>query len=382
MLGWTLGSPMTVVLRIAPHVAALFLVVTGCSTPSTTGADGGASTREDAPGPAPLLDFDGGFGPRPDVTFAYPLDEVLRMDDVQLEGTHNSYHLAPNGVEPGSDYDYSMAPIDVQLESQGVRELELDLHWAAERGAYRVYHEVGDAHTTCELFVECLAEVRRWSDAHPGHQPIYIQVEPKDWFGFFPAELVDERLARIDAEIRMVFPDGLVVTPDEVQGDAGTVAAALRDRGWPTLGAARGRVLFHLLCGEFCAAYAHGDTSLAGREMFPMTSRSSPFASVLLIDDAQAHAADIAAAIDAGLIVRSRSDLTVTAALADDHSALQAALDAGAHLISTNFPAPVPETSFYVAMPGGTPSRCNPVTAPPDCTPEAIESPERLASPP
>lgn len=32
-------------------------------------------------------------------------------------------------------------------------------------------------------------------------------------------------------------------------------------------------------------------------------------------------------------------------------------------------------------MPGGTPARCDPVTAPPECAPELLENPGRLVLP-
>ena len=43
--------------------------------------------------------------------------------------------------------------------------------------------------------------------------------------------------------------------------------------------------------------------------------------------------------------------------------------------ISTDFPAKVEEYDYWVEIPDGTPSRCNPLSAPNYCTPEAIENP-------
>lgn len=57
---------------------------------------------------------------------------------------------------------------------------------------------------------------------------------------------------------------------------------------------------------------------------------------------------------------------------------LEADLASGAHFISTDVPEPVDWTSYVVDMPGGTPSRCNPRSAPSECTSEALEDPAFL----
>jgi hypothetical protein len=48
--------------------------------------------------------------------------------------------------------------------------------------------------------------------------------------------------------------------------------------------------------------------------------------------------------------------------------------------VSTDYEQPDPKLgNGYVTIPGGTPARCDPVTAPPDCTPSDVEDPARLA---
>ena len=117
--------------------------------------------------------FDASFS-RPDVDVTHPMDETLRLNHLQCEGTHNSYHRAPPGEFP--DWQYDHAPLDVQLESQGVRQFELDVWWNNRERLWHVYHvERIDDGTTCERLLECLATIRTWSDAHPGHHPIFVQ---------------------------------------------------------------------------------------------------------------------------------------------------------------------------------------------------------------
>jgi hypothetical protein len=79
-------------------------------------------------------------------------------------------------------------------------------------------------------------------------------------------------------------------------------------------------------------------------------------------------AADIAAALAANMLVRTFVDGT-----AEERDA---AMKNGVHFLTTDYPAPVDGMAYFFDLPGGTPSRCNPVTAPAECTPEAIEDPK------
>nr|QQZ51399.1 hypothetical protein JKL49_10470 [Phenylobacterium glaciei] len=73
----------------------------------------------------------------------------------------------------------------------------------------------------------------------------------------------------IDAEIRSVFPDSALITPDKVQGKAPTLAAAVKAGGWPKLKAARGKVMFAMDEGPAKTDIYRGQRkSLEGRAMF------------------------------------------------------------------------------------------------------------------
>lgn len=53
---------------------------------------------------------------------------------------------------------------------------------------------------------------------------------------------------------------------------------------------------------------------------------------------------------------------------------LQSGIANGSHMLCDDFPAPVEEQSYYLDLPGSTPSICNLQTAPAECTPGALES--------
>ncbi|UJR86287.1 Ca2+-dependent phosphoinositide-specific phospholipase C [Sandaracinus amylolyticus] len=338
------------------------------------GGDDGASPLDASVPPDAYTQpfaFDGNFAARPDASFAqYTQDDTLSIFHVQLEATHNSYHLRPSD-DPVVDWDYEHAPLDVQLEEQGVRGLELDLNWDDDIGVHRVLHiPTVDARSTCDLFVECLAIVRTWSDAHADHVPLVIHLEPKG--GATAAERLARMLA-IENEIRSVWPDELILTPDRVRGDHATLPEALAEGGWPTLGETRGHVLFVIDDSEALRdAYVADAPSLEGRVMFVDSEPGDTFGAYAIINDAFASER-IEAALDAHFLVRVFGQDSVESALAGDRTHLDRALASGAHVISSDFPAQVEETTFFVEIPEGAPSRCNPSTAPEGCTSSSIE---------
>ena len=299
---------------------------------------------------------------------AYRLDGMLRLNHIQVLGTHNSYHVAPApgpGLTP--DRDITQAPLTVQLERQSVRQIELDVH-ASAGGPLAVFHVRGDEGTTCPTFVACLGEVRAWSAGHRGHVPLFVLVEPKHEIG----ALVDG--LAVDAEIRSVFRPDQLLTPDDVQGGWPTLLEAVQQGGWPLLGHVRDKMVFvyndQILTRS---TYTSGETSLKGRTMFVYASPPSPIAAVASVPDVRLEGARISSLVGAGLIVRTRADDSGVEARANDPSRAAAALASGAHLVSTDFPAPAP--SGYVVAAPGAPARCNPVTVPPSaaCTPEDVE---------
>ncbi len=304
--------------------------------------------------------------PEPTLKFDYPLDDSLRFNHLQTKSTHNSYHIETkdNTVE---DWNYTHAPLDVQLGAQGVRHVELDIRFNASLEIFEVYHlPILDEQTTCRQFTECLSVMKKWSDAHRAHHALVVQIEMKD----LPAEeLAEEYFDALHKEIRSVWPDNRIFTPDELQGDSPTLRDAVKTQGWPTLGELRGQVLFTLDdASTKRQLYTRNLTSLAGRILFANSSPADPFAAIAILNDPLGSASAIAEAHTANMLVRSFVD-----GGADKQ---QAALNNGVHFLTTDYPAPVDGMEYWFDLADGTPSRCNPVTAPAECTSEAIEDPK------
>jgi hypothetical protein len=311
----------------------------------------------------------------------YPLDTVLRLNDVQAVGTHNSYHLRPPAAAQVTEWDYEHSPLDVQLGGEGVRQFELDLYYDPS-GFFRVHHlSVLDALSSCPRLVECLEAIERWSRAHPHHHPLAVFLEPKGFY--LPDQITDEPIPgtydALDAEIRSVFPDWQLITPDEIRGGAATLADGVRANGWPRLAEARGRVLLVMLDeGADRAGYAEGRPSLEGRAMFVTSSEGRADAAVFKVDGPEGSGFDrIRNLVREGFLVRTRADSDGDEARANDTSRLEAALASGAHWISTDYPVAgrIPGSPYVAEIPGGEPSGCNPVIATALCSAPAIENP-------
>lgn len=321
---------------------------------------GGADTGPIDPGPSP-----------------YALDDVLRLNHVQAKGTHNSYHLRSERIVDES-HDYDHAPLDVQLEAQGVRQFELDLHLHETLG-WQVFHLPGgiDEGTTCLQLRDCLGLMKAWSDQNPYHLPIVVWMEPKDEdLDWAIPELLNfiGREAEIEDAVLDVIPERRILRPDELRGGHPDLPTALAADGWPTLGALRGRFIFAMLdSGAHRDAYLEGHPALEGRLMFATAeSVTAPYAAMLKINNAVGSGDFVAEALAAGMVVTSNVD---SASASDEDNAAKRAgsLAAGAHFLSSDYPAPVPGREGHLEIPGGRPAGCNPVTAPAECAPEQVE---------
>jgi calcium-dependent phosphoinositide phospholipase C len=355
---------------------------------------------------------------------AYPRDNELRLNQIQVLGTHNSYHIQADAfvfqqianvsLAIAQTLEYSHIPLADQFDTQGIRQIELDVFADPDGGLYAsplgVRLETGDPNaripsleapgfkvlhvqdidyrTTCETFVECLQTVKAWSDAHPLHMPIMILIEAKDdalppnlGYDFVvPLPIGAAELDGIDAEIRSVFSPERLITPDDVRGAHATLADAVRTDGWPTLAASRGKVLFCLDNASRRPLYLEGHPSLQGRVMFSNASVDVDDAAFIEFNDSVGSFDAIQAAVAAGFVVRTRSDADTNEARSGNTVPRDMALASGAQWVSTDYPVPNPAfgTGFQVAIPNGMPARCNPINAPADCTALDLEDPSHL----
>ena len=85
-------------------------------------------------------------------------------------------------------------------------------------------------------------------------------------------------------------------------------------------------------------------------------------------------AAKIAAAVKAGIIVRTRADADTVQARTNDTTMRDAALASGAQFVSTDYlTADTRFSDYRVQLPNGAVARCNPVNAPKACSGSTIK---------
>lgn len=324
-----------------------------------TGSVDGSGTSADGDG----SDSTGPTEPPP------PLDDLLRMNHMQAKGTHNSYHQEPP-IPFHPSHEYTQPSLPDQLELHGVRAFELDVHREIN-GTINVYHILGiDQVSSCDTFEACLSLIKAWSDLNPLHLPVVVWVEIKDDTGGLPIDDMTE----LDDIVRDVFPPEQLLTPDDVQGDYPSLRERLVTEGWPVLGEVRGQVLVVVLDGDAGSDYSNGFTDLSGRPMFVRVGGGEFDLPVAAIAKLGAGDTDTVEAAHAQNLLIATNVCGADESDDDCFAQRDAAVEAGIHMLKDDFPAQVPEREYWLDLPEGNPVDCNPVTAPPECTAEALES--------
>ncbi len=262
---------------------------------------------------------------------------AIRFNQVQALGTHNSYHqYPPPPLDTVQALDYYEDPLDVQLQSQGVRQFELDVNVnKTPAGTFSVVHIQGlDENSTCKAFLDCLNTIKTWSSAHPKHMPIGIQLELKN--ADIPSTSLPYRdwtagdLDALDAAIRSVFPEHRMFTPDDLRLGHATLPAAISDSGWPSVDSMRGQVMFVMdNSGTFRTWYRTGHDALQGRVIFTNADPGAADAAFIKRNDPKGSFADIQSLIAQGYITRTRADADTVEARANDTTSRDAAFASG-----------------------------------------------------
>jgi len=345
----------------------------------------------------------------------------VRLNQIQVIGSHNSYHVAPDPAvmaliaatrpESARALAYTHRPLAEQFASLGVRQIELDVFADPAGGRFadpkarktlkalgrdagtdpdpsdvlktpgmKVLHVPDiDFRTTAPTLVDALRQVRAWSRENPKHVPLFVLVELKDGGASGltkPAAFDREALDALDAEIRGVFGPSEVVTPDDVRGSSATLPEALAGRGWPTLDAARGKVMFALDNEDAIRdRYLDGHPALKGRVMFASVAEGHPAAAWMKVNDPVRDFEKIRRLVAAGFLVRTRSDADTAEARSNETMRREKALASGAQFVSTDYAEADPALSPYrVRLPGGVVARANPVSGDPALAGKDLEA--------
>lgn len=306
-------------------------------------------------------------------TFAQSLSD-LRLNQVQMKATHNSYHLRPPIISVPA-WEYDMPTLYDQFQTFGVRSIELDVHLAGQGTDYEVYHlTLFDSRSTCRRLRDCLSEIRRFSDDHPAHSPIIVWIEVKDFTGGEPIENLD----LLDETLEAHLGDRLF-RPDDLKGSYRTLKEAVNTRGWPRLDQLRGRVLFVLLNskGYHAKQYTHDFRSLDGRAMFAKATSQR-------INEGVSWAVVTKVGIDKIERIKrlAQKGFLVATTSCRAYDTEEACIEnrkhakaSGAHMIKDDFVGPNKYRESWFKFPGQQTLVCNPVTANRDCRMEETIEP-------
>ncbi len=352
-----------------------------------------------------------------------PQDDLLHLNEIQIIASHNSYRLhttdtvfqylyqiqsfLPSNLNPDG-LDYTHVDFDEQMSNYGIRGLEIDIYNDPNGGdfanrkindfvnlpiesgvadlnapGFKVLHiKDVDYNTHYFTFKKALEAVRNWSDAHPFHLPLFINVEtnqeaPGDnatlgGFGFQKAVPWGASAAdKLDEEVKAVFGENTdkLITPDKLRGSLATLEDVAKQKKWPTLYNSRGKIVL-IMQGMAESYYKAGHPSLQGRTMFVYSPPGTPEAAFVVLNNPTSQKATIMQRVREGYIVRTRSDADTQEARTGDYTDMNNAFNSGAQITSTDYYKPDPRggidsgwTTFTVRFPEGSVARKNPVNA-------------------
>ncbi|MBF4494135.1 phosphatidylinositol-specific phospholipase C1-like protein [Flavobacterium sp. JLP] len=328
-------------------------------------------------------------------------NDNLKINQLQVIGSHNSYRQAietdlyntlqaKDTTRSLKGLQYTHISITEQL-NKGLRNLEIDVQGDTKGGKYahpkgldiaksetaydpkgemkkpgfKVFHMIDiDFRTSCYTLQNCLAELKKWSDANPDHVPVFITLEPKDddsFLGTKAEKFTPELFDALDKELRKGLGNKLI-TPDMVRGKYKTLEEAVLNNNWPTLKEAKGKFLFILdNNGAKRDLYALNHPSLKGRAVFINAEPGKPEAATLFRNNPEDHA--IADLVKKGYIIRTRADADTKEARANDYSHFNAAKNSGAQIITTDYylPSTFFNSPYQIKYDDGTYVRLDPV---------------------
>lgn len=324
----------------------------------------------------------------------------IRLNDLQVIGSHNSYKIA---IEPAiMDYlyqrdsasalslQYEHIPLTDQLEL-GLRNLEIDVFHDPEGGYYanpsgleivrsmgknpEPYDEAGklkepgfkvfhvqdvDFRSSQLLFKDALKELATWSTQNPDHTPVFITINTKD--GKIPL-LRDplpfdaEALQALDEAIKSVLQTDLLITPDLVRGNHITLEAAILNDGWPALNNVKGKFLFILDEGDKRSdLYLERFPGLRNAAFFINKKEGHPEAAFLIVNDPIENFERIQELVQKGYMIRTRADSNTKEARTGNYSRFEKAKASGAQVITTDYyiPSQLFPSDFKVSFDDGT----------------------------
>ena len=323
------------------------------------------------------------------------LAQPLLLNESKILASHNSYKKLPHkkvirflskfkkqlGAENDPiQLDYGHLPLSQQFDEFNIRGIELDLyndpfggHFSKRKlnkfifglrqkvkdpkmkaPGFKVLHIADvDYETHYLTFQDALLELRNWSEKHPNHHPIYINIEAKSTspgdesktlrkLGFkrcIPYDTLAFQL--MEGEILSVLPKSMLITPADLRGNFKTINDRLTTEGWPLLSECLGKFIFILDGKE--SIYKNSTNKPI---MFCYSSTDDPETAFVVVNEAIGNEEKIKQ-LSTKYIVRTRADAGTFESRNNDYRTFKAALNSGAQIISTDYYTPDIRWSSY-----------------------------------
>lgn len=330
----------------------------------------------------------------------------VKINEIQVIGSHNSYKKAilPEVYRYLSQKDtlnalpriqYEHIPILQQLDL-GLRNLEIDVYADSKGGKY-AHPKILDLVKTTEPFdpegkmkkpgykmihitdidyqtwyytlEDCLKDLKKWSDKHPDHDPVFITLEPKDGkanqFGTEPEHYTSKLFDDLDNELKKYLGKNKIIIPDDIRGSYTTLNEAVVKKNWPKVRDVKGKFLFVMdNNGENRDLYIKDHPSLKGRMIFTNSIPGTPESAVLFMNEPKKDDNVIKDLVKKGYIIRTRADADTMEARSQDYSRFEKAKESGAQIITTDYyyPSKLFKSNYKVSFDNNTYERMNPVT--------------------
>lgn len=327
----------------------------------------------------------------------------LKLNEIQVIGSHNSYKqsidpalfafLSKSDSAALSTIDYSHISLSHQLNS-GLLNLEIDVYADPKGGKYshplglglvqnqppfdadvimkepgfKVFHIPDiDFRSNCLTLKLCLQELKKWSENHPDHFPVFITLNAKDEGVDKPGFTVPQRFTSstfdsLDQEIITNLGYENLITPNMVRGKFATLESSVLHQNWPLIKNIKGRFLFILdETGGKLFTYIKDHRSLRNRVMFTNSAAGTPEAAIMVLNNAKTD--PIVSMVKRGYIVRTRADADTKEARNNDRSVFEAACKSGAQIVTTDYYQKSTHfvSDYQVSFPGNKFLRANPI---------------------
>ncbi|WP_312992920.1 phosphatidylinositol-specific phospholipase C domain-containing protein [Chryseobacterium flavum] len=276
-----------------------------------------------------------------------------------LRGLEIDVYYDPEGNRFSNPATYQI------LKAKGITDLAPFKTEGLEQPGFKVLHMADiDFRSHYPTLKDALTHLRKWSDLHPDHSPIFMMIEAKD-SGFPVFEnstkvLPFDKAAydALDEEILNYLGKDKIIMPKDVQGNYNTLKEAVMHNNWPQLKESKGKFIFMLLPGSAGTLSSKNNPylikgSLKERVMFLNSEPDDSFAAFILRDNAIIRQKEIRDLVKQGFMVRTRSDIETYEAKTNDFTRSKAAFSSGAQIISTDFfrPGNTYNTPYFVQPP-------------------------------